>query len=89
MIFHADMMLGKHADLKAYQHLAPNTVVCATRVEPPLHPNAGEKILLDFGIWPEYFKKDEFNKYVESQIKETKINIEFIYKSLKTKINHI
>ena len=27
MIFHADMMLGKHADLKAYEHLKKNTVV--------------------------------------------------------------
>jgi len=72
MIFHADMMLGKHADLKAYNHLKEKTVVCSTRVEPPLHPNAGEKILLDFGMWPEEFKEEEFDKYVESQSEETK-----------------
>ena len=72
MIFHADMMLGKHADLKAYNHLKEKTVVCSTRVEPPLHPNAGEKILLDFGMWPEEFKEEEFDKYVESQLEETK-----------------
>ena len=73
MIFHADMMLGKDADLKAFQHLKPKTVVCSTRVEPPIHPNAGEKILLDFGMWPEEFKKDEFNKYVEEHLKDTKV----------------
>jgi glycosyltransferase involved in cell wall biosynthesis len=72
MIFHADMMLGKDADLKAFQHLKPKTVVCSTRVEPPIHPNAGEKILLDFGMWPEEFKKDEFNKYVEKHLEDTK-----------------
>ena len=72
MIFHADMMLGKDADLKAFQHLKPKTVVCSTRVEPPIHPNAGEKILLDFGMWPEEFKKEEFNNYVESQLNEVK-----------------
>tara|TARA_Y100001963_G_C6747084_1_gene432168 strand:+ start:321 stop:1421 length:1101 start_codon:yes stop_codon:yes gene_type:complete len=72
MIFHADMMLGKHADLKAYNHLKEKTVVCSTRVEPPLHPNNGEKILLDFGMWPEEFKEKEFDKYVESQLEETK-----------------
>ena len=72
MIFHADMMLGKHADLKAYNHLKEKTVVCSTRIEPPLHPNAGEKILLDFGMWPEEFKEKEFDKYVESQLEETK-----------------
>ena len=65
-------MLGKHADLKAYQFLKPKTVVCSTRVEPPIHPNAGEKILLDFGMWPEEFKEEEFNKYVKSQLEETK-----------------
>jgi len=73
MIFHADMMLGKDADLKAYQNLLHKNIVCSTRIEPPLHPNAGEKIQIDFGMWPEEFKKDEFNSYVESQLEETKI----------------
>ena len=72
MIFHADMMLGKHADLKAYNHLKEKTVVCSTRVEPPLHPNNGEKILENFGMWPEEFKEEEFDKYVESQLEKTK-----------------
>jgi len=72
MIFHADMMLGKDADLKAFNHLKPQTVVCATRIEPPLHPNNGEKILLDFGMWPEEFKKDEFNQYVNEHLDDNK-----------------
>lgn len=73
MIFHADMMLGKDADLKAFNHLKEKTVVCATRIEPPLHPNGGEKILLDFGMWPEEFKKEEFNQYVEQHLGDDKI----------------
>ncbi len=73
MIFHTDMMLGKDADLKAFNHLKEKTVVCATRIEPPLHPNNGEKILLDFGIWPEEFKEDDFNKYVEEHKKSDKV----------------
>jgi len=72
MIFHADMMLGKDADLKAFNHLKPQTVVCATRIEPPLHPNNGEKILLDFGMYPEEFKKDEFNQYVDEHLEDNK-----------------
>tara|TARA_B100000963_G_scaffold359506_1_gene387036 strand:+ start:12520 stop:13581 length:1062 start_codon:yes stop_codon:yes gene_type:complete len=72
MIFHADMMLGKDADLKAYNHLKEKTVVCSTRVEPPIHPNAGEKILENFGMWPEEFKEKEFDEYVNSQLDETK-----------------
>lgn len=73
MIFHADMMLGRHADLKAYQQLKPKTVVCSTRIEPPLHPNNGEKILLDFGLWPEEFKEEEFDTYVNEHISDDKI----------------
>jgi glycosyltransferase involved in cell wall biosynthesis len=72
MIFHADMMLGKDADLKAFKHLKSKTVVCATRIEPPIHPNAGEKIQIDFGMWPEGFRKDEFNKYVSEHLNDTK-----------------
>jgi len=72
-IFHADMMLGKHEDLKAYKQLEPKTVVCSTRIEPPLHPNNGEKILLDFGLWPEEFKEAEFNNYVEKHLNDTKV----------------
>lgn len=72
MIFHADMMLGKNADWKAYNHLKPKTVVCATRIEPPLHPNNGEKILIDFGMYPEEFKKEEFNQYVEEHLDDLK-----------------
>ena len=73
MIFHADMMLGKDADLKAFKHLKPKTVVCSTRVEPPLHPNNGEKILEDFGIWPEEFQELEFDNYVNQCLSETKV----------------
>ena len=73
MIFHADMMLGKNADINAYRYLNSNSVVCSTRIEPPLHPNGGEKILLDFGIYPEEFKEEEFNRYVDEHLKDTKI----------------
>ena len=69
MIFHADMMLGKDADLYLYKNLHPNTVVCSTRIEPPLgHSNNGEKIIEDFGLWPEEFKKAQFNNYVADNV---------------------
>lgn len=73
MIFHADMMLGINADLNAFKQLTPMSVVCSTRIEPPIHPNAGEKILQDFGMWPEEFKKEEFNEYVTSQLGTDKV----------------
>jgi glycosyltransferase involved in cell wall biosynthesis len=72
MIFHADMMLGKDADLFAFNQLKPKYAVSATRVEPPLHPNAGEKILRNFGMWPEEFAEAAFDKFVEENREETK-----------------
>ena len=70
MIFHADMMLGKDADLEAFKYLDKKKVVCATRVEPPLHPENGEKIILNFGMWPEKdvdegWLEEQFDNYVE------------------------
>lgn len=72
MVFHADMILGKYADFNAYRYLKSKTVVCSTRIEPPLHPNGGEKILIDYGIWPEDFKNKEFANYVETQLNNPK-----------------
>ena len=69
MIFHADMMLGKDADLKAFEHLKSKTVICATRIEPPIHPNDGEKIQIDFGMWPEEWKEKE-DELITEYIKE-------------------
>ena len=70
MIFHADMMLGKDADLEAFKYLDRKKVVCATRIEPPLHPEGPEKIVLNFGMWPEKdvdmgWLEEQFDNYVE------------------------
>lgn len=73
MIFHADMILGKNADYNAFNQLQEKTVVCSTRIEPPLHPNAGEKILMDFGVWPEEFKEEAFNAFVERENKTAQV----------------
>jgi glycosyltransferase involved in cell wall biosynthesis len=48
-ILHADMIIGPNYIKNLIKHLKPGTVVCATRVEPPLHPPGKEKIIKDFG----------------------------------------
>jgi glycosyltransferase involved in cell wall biosynthesis len=70
MIFHADMILAKNADFEAYKYLKEKTVVCATRIEPPLHPNNGEKVLQDFGMYPEEFKEEEFHQYIKNRVEQ-------------------
>tara|TARA_A100001391_G_scaffold117659_2_gene79709 strand:- start:2059 stop:3264 length:1206 start_codon:yes stop_codon:yes gene_type:complete len=69
-VFHADMMLAKHADKHMMDEWSEKTVVCATRIEPPLHPEGPEKIVRDFGMWPETdvedgFREKEFDEFVQ------------------------
>jgi len=70
--FHADMILGYEADLHLLNHYKPQSVVCSTRIEPPLHPPGPEKIVQDFGLWPEEIKWDKFNDFVVKTSKENK-----------------
>jgi len=37
-ILHADMIIGPNYIENLIKHLKPGKVVCATRIEPPLHP---------------------------------------------------
>jgi len=62
--FHADMILGPHADKYMLDIKTKDNIVCATRIEPPLHPAGIEKIVQDFGMWPEDLKMKEFKNFV-------------------------
>ena len=65
MAFHADMVACKDLDKNILKHLKPQTVVSATRVEPPLHPPGPEKITVNFGIEANQFNFDKW--YLESK----------------------
>lgn len=65
-MFHADMFMGKDFDVNLIKHLKPNTIISGTRIEPPLHPEGKEKIVKDFGMYPEDFNKQKFEKFVEN-----------------------
>ena len=73
MVFHADMIMGQDMDLLTYNHLESKTAVCPTRVEPPLHPNLGEKIIKPFGLYPEEFVEDKFVEFVEQNRTSDKV----------------
>jgi glycosyltransferase involved in cell wall biosynthesis len=70
MIYHADMYLMPGALDSIEEHLADKTIVSLTRIEPPLHPDGPEKVLIDFGIEPEEFRENDllewFTKPVDS-----------------------
>jgi len=71
-MFHADMYMGKGFDVGILKYLKPLSVVSGTRIEPPLHPQGLEKIVKDFGMYPEDFKKDDFNSYVSELVEHSK-----------------
>jgi glycosyltransferase involved in cell wall biosynthesis len=71
-IFHADMITTKNHIPNLLKHLNPQTVVAATRIEPPLHPPGPEKYVRTYGFEPSEFKKDEFIKELETLESENK-----------------
>lgn len=62
-ILHSDMMIGPLYFENQLKHLKPRTVVCATRVEPPIHPEGLEKIVKNFGMDYFDFDSDAFNSF--------------------------
>ena len=67
-MFHADMYMAKGFDTAILKYLNPKTVVSATRIEPPLHPAGKEKIVHDFGMYPEDFDSNAFNAFVSKSV---------------------
>ncbi len=63
-ILHSDMIIGPGYFKNMSKHLKKGTVVCATRIEPPIHPPGKEKIVRDFGDEANNFKWDAFEKFV-------------------------
>ena len=63
--FHADMVAGKKLDVNILKELEKGKVVCATRIEPPLHPEGPEKWILDCGVNPEDFNDKKFQDKVK------------------------
>ena len=49
-IIHADMIVTENYLENLLKHLDKGKVVCATRIEPPLHPPGNEKIIQNFGM---------------------------------------
>lgn len=66
--FHADMVLAPGADKAMVNQHKRNTIVSATRIEPPLHPPGPEKIVMDLGMWPEDFNLLNFDSVTKDLV---------------------
>lgn len=71
-IIHSDMIIGPNYIENTLKHLKRGKVVCATRIEPPIHPSGEEKIVMDFGMEHNDLKFDEFEKFCIEKLNELK-----------------
>lgn len=71
-IMHADMILAPNYLENLLKHLQKETVVCATRIEPPLHPEGKEKIIKNFGMDFDTLNIEAFEEYVSKAQEEFK-----------------
>ena len=67
-ILHSDMVIGPNYLENMLKHLERGKVVCATRIEPPIHPPGLEKIVMDHND----LKLDEFEKFCKEKQTEFK-----------------
>ena len=71
-IMHSDMIIGPNYIENMLKHLSKGKVVCATRIEPPIHPAGQEKIVMDFGMDHDDLKIDEFDNFCLNRQKVSK-----------------
>ena len=71
-IIHSDMIIGPNYIENTLKHLERGKVVCATRIEPPIHPAGKEKIVMDFGMEHDDLKFDDFEKFCINKSSELK-----------------
>ena len=73
-ILHSDMIIGPNYFENLFKHLERGKVVCATRIEPPIHPAGREKIVRNFGDEAYNFMWDAFKKFVVQE-KADNVNV--------------
>lgn len=71
-ILHADMVVSPNYVPNLLKHLERRKVICATRVEPPLHPPGPEKFVKHLGFEPEEFSYESFLDFIRPLEKEYK-----------------
>jgi len=73
MIYHADMYLCPGALDAIEREISEKVIVSLTRIEPPMHPDGPEKVLLACGEEPEDMKEEVVLNWVEKNKDSSKI----------------
>ena len=78
-IFHADMIATPDYVDNILKHLDRGKVVCATRIEPPLHPPGPEKIIKNFGLEIEEFDELGFVNFQLRRVRKERMKSLRVY----------
>ena len=73
MIYHADMYLCPGALDAIEREISEKVIVSLTRIEPPMHPDGPEKVLLACGEEPEDMKEEVVLNWIEKNKDSSKI----------------
>jgi hypothetical protein len=73
----SDMVIGPHYDTKILEQLKENSILSATRVEPPLHGYSNYTITKDFGTDPTEFNMKEWNEFSLNNLSDKSTNYFF------------
>ena len=73
-ILHSDMIIGPGYFDNMLKHLEKGKVVCATRIEPPIHPPGKEKIVMNFGDDHNNFMWEAFEEFVTAESESERDN---------------
>jgi len=71
---HSDMYYGKDCIKNLIKYLKPKTVVCSTRIEPPIYSDEWCRYQRDYGMTADEFMKNNFNVEVE-RLKTNKVTV--------------
>ncbi len=82
----SDMVISKDYDIHINEELEENTILCSTRIEPPLHPGGPEKIVQNFGIEPKKFEWDNFLNFASNARSNKTTNYFFVPFSFYKKV---
>ena len=66
-ILHSDMVIGPGYFENMLKHVERGKVVCATRIEPPIHPEGKEKVVRNFGMEANEFMWEAFENFVTKE----------------------
>ena len=79
-ILHSDMIIGPGYFENMLKHLEKGKVVCATRIEPPIHPAGLEKHVQHFGINHDDFNWEAFEDFcIETYNKDKDVTTKGIF----------